>query len=55
MNAPASHKKADCPYNRYECDGKMTYGPDPFQEEVWGISTPHWMCAGQRHEHAMDV
>lgn len=55
MSGPAGHTKENCPYNRHECDGDMTLGPDPFAEEIHNDSTYLWMCKGARYESAMDI
>jgi hypothetical protein len=26
------------------CEGPVTFGPDPYNEEINGDSTPYWMC-----------
>lgn len=38
-----------------ECNGVVTLGPDPFQQEINDDHTEVWMCAGERYESAMDI
>lgn len=49
------HSKQMCPYNKHQCDGVLTYGPDPFQQEIYNDDSSYWMCEGQRYESAMDI
>lgn len=37
------------------CEGEVTFGPDPFQEEIHGDDTPVWMCEEHRYQSAMDI
>ena len=37
------------------CEGQVTYGPDPFAEEIYGDKTPVWMCESHRYESFMDI
>jgi len=39
----------------YDCEGEVTFEPDPFAEEINGDDTPVWMCEHHRHESAMDI
>lgn len=54
---PKVHEPGHCfdsPYGE-NCSGIATYGPDPFQEEINGDSTPVWLCEGVRIGSAMDI
>lgn len=42
-------------YTLQECNGIGEFGPNPYAEELYGDTTPEWMCACQRYEAAMDV
>ena len=37
------------------CDGVLTLGTDPFQEEIHGDFTEYWDCEGSRYESMMDI
>ena len=37
------------------CLGEITYGPDPYAEEIHGDDTPVWKCAEHRCESARDI
>ncbi|QNN99251.1 hypothetical protein SEA_FAUST_175 [Streptomyces phage Faust] len=42
-------------YADYECDGVLTFEPDPFAQEIHDDHTNYWMCDGERYESAMDI
>lgn len=45
------HRCVDC-----GCDGDdVTYGPDPYAEEIHHDDTPFWMCDWCRKASARDV
>lgn len=37
------------------CDGILTLGPDPFQEEIHSDSTEYWQCQGERSASLMEI
>lgn len=52
--APIMHDEPH-DYGTFICDGVSTYGPNPYNDELYGDTTPEWMCGCQRYEAAMDV
>lgn len=36
-------------------DVNATFGPDPYQEDVEGDDTPHWLCESCRDQRADDI
>lgn len=45
----------DPTYGNPWCTGEATYGPDPYQEDVNGDSTPAWLCPGVRDGRLADI
>ena len=37
------------------CKGEVTFGPDPYLDELYQDSTPVWMCESCRAERADDI
>lgn len=55
---PIIHNPGDCVdplYGNPWCNGIGEWGPNPFNEEIYGDSTPVWMCAGARVGAAQDI
>lgn len=42
-------------YADYECDGILTFEPDPFAQEIHDDHENYWNCDGARYESAMDI
>jgi hypothetical protein len=42
-------------YADSECDGILTFEPDPFAIEIYDDHEPVWSCDGYRYERAMDI
>jgi hypothetical protein len=49
-----SRKPRKCP-DCGNADANITFGPDPYNEDINGDSTPVWMCAACRYNSAMDI
>ena len=52
---PVMHEDLRHTWLFVECDGTGIYAPNPYREDLWGDSTPEWMCKCQRNEAVMDV
>lgn len=38
-----------------DCDGRGTWGTDPYQDEINNDQTLYFQCDCERHESAMDI
>ena len=47
------HKCVGCKH--WFCEGHITYAPDPFAEEIYGVTTSIWECADCRQNSADDI
>ena len=37
------------------CIDDLSFGPDPYAEEIGGNATPVWECGSCRYQSAMDI
>ena len=50
------HKCEDCDHWATDVDeNPVTFGPDPFNDEINDDQTPFWMCENCRYESGMDI
>lgn len=46
----------DCVFLDYgDCDGEVTFEPDPYAYDIYGDETPVWMCEKHRIDQALEV
>ena len=37
------------------CEGPVTFGPDPYEQDVNGDDTPVWLCQRHADDRAMEI